>query len=187
MTDNATLDTYTERAAGMQAALDAVSSDAWDAPSACAGWTGRDVVAHLVDTQREFLATHGADLPPRPDLTDPPAAWRTHTAAVRALLADPGLVEREYDSLGSRTTVGATVDMFYGFDMVAHRWDVTAADGRAYVFDDEGLDAIEGMVAAMGDMLYTSGVCGPALPVPDDADRQTRALAALGRSATVTV
>lgn len=187
MTDNPTLQTYARHADGMQATLDAVAPSSWDSASACAGWTGRDVVAHLVDTQREFLTTHGADLGPRPDLADPAAAWRTHTAEVRAVLARPGFVEREYDSLGSTTTVGATFDMFYGFDMIAHRWDVTAADGRAYAFDDADLDVIEGMVAAMGDMLYSSGVCGPAVEVAPDADRQTRALAALGRRATVAV
>lgn len=187
MTDNPTLQTYARHADGMQATLDAIAAPSWDAPSACAGWTGRDVVAHLVDSQRDFLTTHGAALGPRPDLVDPAAAWRAHTAEVRGLLAEPGFVEREYESFGSTTTVGATLDMFYGFDMIAHRWDVTAADGRAYTFDDADLDVIEGMVAAMGDTLYTSGVCAPALDVAPDADRQTRALAALGRPATVGV
>jgi uncharacterized protein (TIGR03086 family) len=180
------IESYDDRAAGMQAAVDTVSPGGWDAPSPCEGWTGRDVVAHLVDSQREFLATHGAELGPRPDLADPAAAWREHAAQVHAVLARPGFAEQEYESLGHRTTVGATLDMFHGFDMVAHRWDVTAADGREHVFEDADLDVIEGLVAAMGEMIYTSGVCGPPLDVDPGADRQTRALAALGRSGTVT-
>ena len=59
MSDNPTLDTYSERAAGMQAVLDATDPTAWDAPSPCSGWTGRDVVAHVVDTQRDYLTRHG--------------------------------------------------------------------------------------------------------------------------------
>lgn len=184
MTDTS-LDTYASRADGMQAALDAVAPTSWDAPSPCDGWTGRDVVAHLIDTQRDFLAAHGADLGPRPDLADPAAAWRAHVAQTRDVIARPGFLEQEYDSFGSTTTVGASFDTFFGFDMVAHRWDVTAADGRAYAFDDSDLDLIEALVAAMGDVLYSDGVCGPPVEVGPDADRQTRALAALGRSATV--
>lgn len=182
MSQDTTVERYDERAAGMQAVIDAVSPAGWDAPSPCAGWTGRDVVAHLVDTQRDFLTTHGGEPGPRPDLTDPAAAWREHTAQVRGVLGRPGFAETEYESLGHLTTVGATLDTFYGFDMVAHRWDVAAADGRAHAFEDADLDVIEGLVGAMGDMIYSSGVCGPPVPVAPGADRQTRALAALGRS-----
>ncbi|MBT0993643.1 maleylpyruvate isomerase family mycothiol-dependent enzyme [Cellulomonas sp. DKR-3] len=185
MSEQTTIERYDEGAAGMQAAIDAVSPAGWDAASPCAGWTGRDVVAHLVDSQRDLLARHGAELGARPDLADPSAAWRVHTAQVHEALARPGFVEQEYESLGSTTTVGATLDTFIGFDMVAHRWDVTAADGRAYPFEDADLDVIEGLVAAMGEMIRSDGVCGPALEVGPDADRQTRALAALGRSADV--
>ena len=181
---NPALDTYVERADGMQAALDAISPDAWDRPSACEGWTGRDVVAHLVDTQRDFLLARGADLGERPDLADPAAAWRTHTAAVRAALARPGFADEPYETtLGTTTTVGETFGAFHGFDMLVHRWDATAADGRAYAFDDDALEQIEAFTARMGDVLYSSGACRPPLDVDPGADRQTRVLAALGRPA----
>lgn len=177
---------YDERAAGLQAVLDAVRREAWDAPSACEGWTGRDVVVHLVDSQRDFFAARGVDLGERPDLADPAAAWRTHASAVRAALAEPGVVEREYEGFGGgRTTVGESVDQFLGFDMVAHRWDVAVADGRAHVFTDADLTVIEQLVAAMSPHLYTNGVSAPPLDVGPGADRQTRALASIGRRATV--
>lgn len=185
MTDNPILDTYTEQAAGLRAVLDATSPAAWDAPSPCEGWTGRDVVAHVVDTQRDFLARHDVDLGARPDLADPAAGWRAHAAAVARVLADPAVGGREVDTVTGRSTLGATFGMFYGFDMVAHRWDVAAVDGRAHRFSEADLDVIEGMVAAMGEHLYSEGVCAPPVDVPADADRQTRALAALGRRATV--
>jgi hypothetical protein len=38
-----------------------------------------------------------------------------------------------------------------------------------------------------GDHLYDDGVCKPAVPVPDAANRQERVLARLGRSAAATV
>jgi len=185
MTDNPILDTYAQRAAGLQAVLDATGPAAWDAPSPCDGWSGRDVVAHLVDTQRDYLGRHGADLGERPDLTDPAAAWRAHADRVTVALAEPGFVDRPFEAMTGPSTVGATFQMFYGFDMIAHRWDVAAADGRPHRFTDADLDVLEGMVAAMGEHMYGDGVCAPPLAVPADADRQTRALAALGRRATV--
>ncbi|QCB94949.1 TIGR03086 family metal-binding protein [Cellulomonas shaoxiangyii] len=185
MTDNPILDAYTMRSDGFAGVLDAARPAAWDAPSPCEGWTGRDVVAHVVDTQREYLARHDVDLGPRPDLAEPAAAWHAHADAVRSALALPGVVDRPFEAMTGPSTLGATFDMFYGFDMVAHRWDVAAADGRAHRFTDADLDVLEGMVAAMGEHLYGEGVCAPPLDVPADADRQTRALAALGRRATV--
>lgn len=177
---------YAERAAGVQHLLDGTGAQAWDAPSACTGWTGRDVVAHLVDSQRDFFRARGLDLGARPDLADPAQAWRAHAAAVRSLLAEPGVVEHEYEDFGGeRTTIGSSVEAFLGFDMIVHRWDVAAADGRAYAFSDADLDVIEGFVAAMGSLLYSEGVCAPALDVPPEADRRARVLAALGRRATV--
>ena len=185
VTENPTLDLYTQRAAGVQDALDAIGPDAWDAPSACDGWTGRDVVAHLVDSQRDFLGSHGASLGARPDLAAPADAWREHADEVRGVLEQPGFADQEHESLGSTTTVGATLGSFHAFDMLVHRWDATVADGRAYQFDDEALDSIEAFTARMGDMIHSPGVCGPALEVGPDADRQERALAAIGRSSEI--
>src|SRR3712207_7164865 len=63
----------------LTAVLDAVPADAWDRPSPCEGWTVRDVVRHLVQTQREFLTGRGVDLGEEPDVDAGPAvAWRAH-------------------------------------------------------------------------------------------------------------
>ena len=35
-----------------------------------------------------------------------------------------GLPRREYDGFFGRTTIGATLDNFYGFDLVVHGWDL---------------------------------------------------------------
>ena len=66
----------------------------WTRPSPCEGWTARDVVGHLVQTQRDFLTGRGFDLGLAADIDsvdvmDPAAAWRAHAAAVTGLLARP--------------------------------------------------------------------------------------------------
>lgn len=64
---------FADRAARFTTILVAAGG-AWDATTPCAEWNVRDVVAHVVDTQRDFLAREGLDAGPVPDLADPAAA-----------------------------------------------------------------------------------------------------------------
>lgn len=153
----------------------------WSAPSPCEGWTARDVLGHVVDTQRSFFTTHGADLGPLPG-GEPADVWATHLAAVRAA-ATPELLEREYDSMFGRTTLAATLSAFYGFDLIVHRWDLARGLGRDTTLSAPELDVIEAALPGFGEHLYDDGVCGPAVPVPADAPRQVRLLATMGRTA----
>lgn len=170
-------DSYERHAAGMQTVL----TDGGDfaAPSPCAGWTAADVVDHVIDTQRDFLARQGVDLGARPG-GDPPAAWAAHVAAVAERVDDETL-HRGYDGAFGPTTIGATLADFYGFDMVIHRWDVARALGRDTTFSNAEMDAMEASVAVFGEHLYGEGVCRAAVPVPAGASRQDRLLGVLGR------
>ncbi|MFI2840426.1 maleylpyruvate isomerase N-terminal domain-containing protein [Mycolicibacterium sp. PDY-3] len=67
MTDSSVAETYADLADGMATVIASVAPQQWDAASACAGWSARDVLTHLIDTQREFFERHGFALPPRPD------------------------------------------------------------------------------------------------------------------------
>lgn len=180
MTDTAA--SYEATARALSAVLDAVPADAWSRPSPCEGWTARDVVAHVVDTQRELLTTHGADVGPAPAADDPAAAFRAHSTRVRELLTDE-LVGRGYDGFFGPTTVGATLEQFYVWDMVVHRWDVARATGGDDALTEAELDRTESGADSFGEALHMDGICAPALPADADADRQTRVLARLGRRA----
>ncbi|MGD9531506.1 TIGR03086 family metal-binding protein [Pseudonocardia sp.] len=167
---------YREKAEAFGALLGRDDTDP-AASTPCEGWTVADVVDHVVDTQRDFLARH-TDLGPRPD-GDLATRWAAHSAAVEALPGD--LWPREYDGYFGRTTVGATLVDFYGFDMVVHRWDVARALGRDELFTDAELDLLETSIAGFGDAMYSEGICKPAVPVPGGASRQDRLLALTGR------
>lgn len=179
MTDTAA--SYLSTAAALSAVLDAVPADRWSAPSPCDGWTAADVVAHVVDTQRELLATHGADLGTRPT-GDPAPVFRAHADAVHAALTDD-LVRKPYDGFFGPTTVGATLEQFYVWDMVVHRWDVARATGGDERLTAAELDRVDAGADSFGEALHMDGICAPALPVGGDADRQTAVLARLGRRA----
>lgn len=159
------------------------ATDDWSAGSPCEGWTAADVVDHVVDTERQFLSGHGADLGDRPSGT-PAEVWAAHLAAVRPLVTED-LRSTEYDGFFGRTTIGATLDDFYGFDLVVHGWDLGSATGRPTTFTDAEMDVMEQAFVGFGDHAYDEGVFRPALDVPADADRQTRLLARMGRASSV--
>jgi uncharacterized protein (TIGR03086 family) len=152
----------------------------WSATSPCEGWTAADVVAHVVDTQREFFTQHGASLGERPS-GSPQVIWTAHLAAVRPVVSDDALMATTYDGWFGPTTIGETVIRFYGLDLVAHGWDVATSQGTPTTFTDDDMDAMEKSFAGFGDAMYAPGVFSEDLPVPDDASRQTKLLAQMGR------
>jgi uncharacterized protein (TIGR03086 family) len=162
----------------------AVAPDAWANPSPCEGWSARDVLGHLITTQREFLTGHGVDLGPAPDLTaDPAGAWRDHAQRVATALADDALTATPYDGHFGPTTIGATFAQFYVWDMLVHRWDIARAVGADAGLSADELDRIEAGAESFGEALHMEGICRPGLDVPPDAARPTRVLARLGRAA----
>ena len=168
----------------LTAVLDAVPAGAWDAPSPCEGWSASDVVAHLLETQRDFLQTHGADLGTAPDVAaDPAAAWRDHSKRVLGALGDDDFVATRYDGHFGPTTVGATLEQFYLFDMVVHRWDVARAAGLHTELTDAEVERLEAGADSFGPALYMDGICRPQVEVPAGADRTAQVLARLGRVA----
>lgn len=163
--------------------IETVSPERWEAPSPCEGWTARDVLGHLVDSQREFLVARGADLAPV-DLTDDPAgAWRTHTRRVGEILATEGFPETTYQSYFGETTAGATFAQYFLWDMLVHRWDIATATGVDSGFTEEELERIDRGADSFGESLHMEGVCGPAVEVPPSASRADRVFARLGRRA----
>lgn len=172
---------YDRSQAPFMAVVDALAPQDWARPSPCAGWTARDVLFHVVDTQRDVLQRAGHDLGLPPDLDDPPIGWRTHAETVARLLADPNVSAQRVPSLGGPAELGEVMTRFYGFDMLVHRWDLARTGGLDADWTDAELDAIEGALDGFGEGLYAEGVCRPALDVPANASRADRLLARMGR------
>jgi uncharacterized protein (TIGR03086 family) len=176
-------DRYRRIADQFAARVDAVPHGAWDQPAPCEGWVARDVVRHLVEWVPGFFRSYaGVDLGAMPSVdSDPAGAWAALDLALRSLLDDPVIASQEFDAPPGRTTVEDAVDMFCAGDLLVHTWDVARATGL-----DERLDAdeVHRMFAAMqpiDEMLRASGHYGPRVPVPDDADEQTKLIAFTGR------
>ena len=172
-------------AAGFTARVEGVTDPAvWDRPAPVAGWTARDVVRHLVEWFPGFLSSSaGITLTPGPSVDDDPAgAWRAQCDQIQALLEDPETDERMLrDRHVGELPLGPAVSQFYTGDVFLHTWDLARATGQ-----DETLDPalcaemLKGM-EPMEELLRSSGQYGPRVPVPDEADVQTRLIAFIGR------
>ncbi|WP_435200811.1 maleylpyruvate isomerase family mycothiol-dependent enzyme [Janibacter sp. GS2] len=165
--------------------IDSSDPEALASPSPCEGWSGEEVIQHLIDTQRDFLLKAGAELPdPAPTVgaLGAATAWRTHAEAVARQLADDTLAERPYETPFGMATVGGAFDRFYGFDLLVHRWDVGRAAGVEVTFTDRELDTVEAAIAGFGEHIRGEGVCGPAVEVGADASRQDQLIALTGRT-----
>jgi len=177
-------DHYRDLAAKFTATVEAVPTDLWSSPSPCDGWTARDVVQHVVETQRDIVTKVGLELPSEPSPeADPVGAWIATRDAMQEILDDPARGNLEYDGYFGRTSLASTVDRFYTFDLVVHGWDLARATGLDETIADADLDFVESAATAMGESIRMAGVCGPAVDVPEGADRTTRVLGYLGRQA----
>lgn len=179
---NRTAQQYQAAHEPLLAVLESVPASRWTDPSPCEDWSARDVVRHLVETQRDLLTGHGVELGEVPDLdADPAGAWRDHAERVAEAIAGDAVPAIAYEGFFGPTTLGATLEQFYIWDMLVHRWDVARATGVAATFSEAELDRIEAGIDSFGDTLYMDGICRPGDEVPADADRATRLLARLGR------
>lgn len=184
MTTPTPADHYRELAHKFTDRIEAVPDDRWGNPSPCEGWTARDVVRHVVDTQRDIVTVVGLELERGPSVDDDPlGAWLTTRDSMQKILDDPARGGREYDGHFGRTTLAQTVDGFHCFDLVIHGWDLARATGTDETIPPSDLEWVESVATSLGDNIRMAGVCGPEVPVSDDADAQTKLLAHLGRSA----
>ncbi len=180
MTDIA--DRYRRLADTFAAKIDAVPPDAWSRPTPCSEWDVRALVGHVVGVHGMMLGLIDRQLSTAPSVEeDPSAAFAAARADVEAVLDDPELATTEYDGMFGRTDIGTTIDRFLDFDLVIHGWDLARATGQDETIDEAEAARVWKDTEALGDNLRTSGVCGPEVPVPDDAPLADRLLGRLGR------
>jgi uncharacterized protein (TIGR03086 family) len=68
-------------------------------------------------------------------------------------------------------------------DVLVHGWDVAKSTGQDTTLDPDLVAACWAVLEPQLAMLQASGAFGSAVNVPDDADLETKLLAALGREA----
>jgi len=171
-------------AGGFTEVVEGTATGAWDNPAPVEGWAARDVVRHLVEWSRSFLASSAAvELPEGPSVDDDPVgAWRIHADAVQALLDDPATAGRTLSNPHTGDLpLDVAIDQFYTGDVFMHTWDLARATGQDETLDSERCAAMLAGMEPIDEALRASGQYGPKVDVPADADVQTRLLAFIGR------
>jgi uncharacterized protein (TIGR03086 family) len=156
----------------------------WEAPAPVAGWVARDVVRHLVEWLPGFLADGAGVVIPRGLAVDddPVEAWAGHERAVQALLDDPSTSGRVFaHPRAGQWRLDVAVDRFYTIDVFLHTWDLARATGQDDRLDEDLCAELFTGMEPMEALMRSSGQYGPRVPVPADADAQSRLLGFIGR------
>ena len=177
-----TADRYRELAGAFEAKIGAVRPDQWAAPTPCDGWTVRDLVRHVVDTQGLFEGMVGRELGAIPSVDDEPtAAFAAASTVVQGDLDDPARAEETFEGFFGTSTFAQAIDRFACFDLVVHGWDLARATGQEETIEPVEIERVMASTELFGPNLRTSGVCGPEVEVGEDASAQDRLVAFLGR------
>jgi uncharacterized protein (TIGR03086 family) len=168
-----------------------------DRPSPCAGWDLRALLAHMIGQNHGFAAAvrgpGGAPVTafaPRAVADDSvAAAWEESAALVASAFAEaPG--ERPVLLVEISEERCVPVSMALGFhllDTVVHAWDVATSLRRPYRPEDDLVEVVSGIAAAVptGPAREAPGAAfAPTLEAPADADPWTATLALLGRASS---
>jgi uncharacterized protein (TIGR03086 family) len=148
-----------------------------EAATPCPDWCVRDLLNHMLDTQRYFAgAARGenaalpAPSPPSLLTGDPTADFARATAEVMDAYAPDGVIERTGPALG----IAFSDQLLHGWDLAqATDQDATMPDGLAQA----AYDCIHGRFTDE----QREGVFEREIPVGDDATPQQRLLAYTGR------
>lgn len=185
------MESYQRAQDGFDAMLAAVPPGKWDAPSACAEWTLRDVAGHVIwgqeqvrhwATGQEYTRTTGAPGAPHPGEmagADPLATWRAARAGSLETLSDKALARTVSVGPLGEVPLAMMVTVLVT-DHLAHTWDIGHALGVDVRLDPELVP--DSYAWARKGIVRQPGFFGPELTPPPDADEQTRWLAFLGRA-----
>ncbi len=181
MSDSA--ERYRKVAAQLTQRVEAVPDGAWDNPAPCEGWVARDVIRHLVAWLPDhFFGTWEVEHTPGPSVDDDPAAaWAAVDRSIQAALDDPTIAGEVRDSQPGPMSFEAAINMICTPDVLIHTWDLARATGLDETLDPDEVQGMADAMEPMDQMLRDSGHFGPRVPVPDDADEQTKLLAFTGR------
>jgi uncharacterized protein (TIGR03086 family) len=165
----------------------AVRPDQWTCPTPCRDWEVRMLVNHLVVEQLwvpplldgRTVAEVGDRLAGDQLGDDPVRRWDEAAAAAQAALeADGALGRTVHLSYGDRPAHEYARELV--FDLVVHAWDLARATDGDEKIDPSLVEAVYGRIEPDADLSGT-GMYDPPVPVPPDADEQTRLIAATGR------
>jgi uncharacterized protein (TIGR03086 family) len=112
--------------------------------------------------------------------SDPSAAYNASAVAAGDAFAQQGAMEAPV-AVSYGPVPGEVYAGHRFIDVLIHGWDIAIATGQDDTLDPDLVETCWAIVRPQLDLLQGSGAFGTAVDIPDDADSETRLLAALGR------
>lgn len=167
-----------------------VGDGQWNLPTPCSEWDVRALVNHVVGENRwapllfdgRTVDEVGARLDGDLLGEDPRSAWTDSATAAADAVARPGALDRVVH-LSFGDTPGSEYTWQLLADTLIHGWDLARAVGADDRLDPELVEACATWFAEREELYRGAGAIGPRPAVSEDADSQTRLLAAFGRPA----
>ena len=165
-----------------------VTSDQWGRDSVCEGWDVRTLVNHVVSGNLWAPELVGGktieEVSDRLDGDvlgdDPAAAYDASAKVAAAVFAEPGAMERPV-AVSYGPVPGSVYCGHRFIDVLIHGWDIAESTGQDTNLPLDLVEACWEVVEPQLTDLEGSGAFGTHVPVPADADLQTKLLAVLGR------
>ena len=170
--------------------VEGVKADQLDDPTPCDGWSVRELLNHVISgnfwvgelvagrTIEEVGDKYDGDMVG----ADPAAAYRDSALVAGPAFQEPGAMERPV-AVSYGPVPGSVYAGHRLIDVLVHGWDLAKGTGQDTTLDPALVEACWAVVEPQLAELAGSGAFGTTVEVPDDADLQTRLLAALGRQA----
>ncbi|MCW2545536.1 MAG: hypothetical protein JWM40_3088 [Frankiales bacterium] len=148
-----------------------------DLATPCDDWSVRDLLNHMLDTQRYFTASgKGEDasppgpVPPKLLSDDPAKDFKDGREQLIAVFGHEGVIEKTGPALGIAFA-----------DQLLHGWDLARATDQDATMPDGLAEAALGCIHGMFSEEQRKGVFKPEIEVPSSASPEERLLAYTGR------
>ncbi len=167
-------------------AVHGVKPDQLEQPTPCTEFDVRGLLNHLLGGMNMLstAASGGKAAMPDGDLVgDGSEVGARYDAARNKLLEairEPGVFDKNWE-MPFGTLPGQMMAGIAFVEHTTHAWDVRKATGQETALPDDLAQEALDLVTPMDAMWRMPGVCGPAVPVPDDAPVTDRLVGFLGR------
>jgi uncharacterized protein (TIGR03086 family) len=151
-----------------------------DKPTPCAGFTVRDVLAHMVSGATVFAAAVRGTEPPEPDLDDVLANFGPALGNLVAAFNEPGALDQTIAAPFGDVD-GDTFARFVALDGLVHGWDLARATGQRYDPPDALVAAADAFAHQAIDPLRDGETFAAAVEPPASASPIDRLAAYTGR------
>ena len=158
--------------------------------SPCAGWSGRDVLNHMIGSADLFSGpARGEDVPfpnwsAMPDWlgADPAQSYRAAAGRALAAYAVPGVLDGNVVMPWGEMPAAMALNMLVA-DHVTHAWDLEQTTGIPMNIDDAIIeDALAVSIAGVTQGFRDAGFYGPEITAPAGASAVERLAAFTGRA-----